>query len=115
MPRPAVPSDRRRKPVAGFPSQAAACAALAKRGLSPEEIGRKIGRDTYHVRAQLRRLSEGVKARSFVLPVRLARALEGAAAAREISEAELATRLLDVVINDDLFDALLGEPGGADV
>ena len=114
MPRAAVPSDGRRKPVAGYPSQAAACAALAERGLAPEEIGRRIGRDAYHVRATLRRLSHGEKPRSLTLPARFARELADEARSRSIAPSELAAHLLDTIVRDDLFEALLGEPGEAD-
>lgn len=114
MARRVAPIDTRRKPVAGYPSQAAACAALAERGLSPDEIGRKIGRDAYHVRAILRRMSHGARPRSFVLPARFALALANEARARGTDAVELATELLDAIVRDELFDALLGEPGNAD-
>ncbi|MBN9504955.1 MAG: hypothetical protein J0I69_02920 [Altererythrobacter sp.] len=110
MPRPAAKIDRRRQPVAGYPSQGAACLALAQQGLSDAEIGQQIGRDAYHVRATLRRLQLGERPRTLALPARLIGGLQDAAAARGLEPHELATALIDLIIRDDLFEALLGEP-----
>lgn len=112
MPKAAVSIDTRRKPAAGFASQAAACAVLSESGLSPHEIAQKIERHPNHVRAILRRLSLGERPRSFNLPTRVAGSLAPAAAARGLSPLQLATQLLEQIVRDDLFEALLGEPEG---
>lgn len=110
MSRAAVAVDRRRRPVAGYPSQTAACVALQAEGCDPDEIGRRIGRDPYHVRATLRRIEHGEKPRVLALPNRVVPGLAGEAAARGGTPAELALQLLERVIEDDLFEPLLGEP-----
>lgn len=114
MSRAAVQTDKRLKPVAGFPTQVAACAALADSGLEPEQIAARIGRDANHVRAVLRRLQVGEHVRTLALPATVLPGLREPAAARGITVAELAVELLDVIVRDDLFDALLGEPGATD-
>lgn len=102
-------ADARRRPCLGYRSQAQACAALADAGHSPEEIAGKIGRDANHVRATLRRVRVPAKARTFTLPLSLLRGLEGPAAERGITSSELAARLIEAIVVDDLFEALLGE------
>jgi hypothetical protein len=97
MRRPAA-VDQRRTPVAGFPSQAAACVALADAGQSPKDIAATIGRDINHVRAALRRVRVPAGARTFLLPLQLGHALRAPAAARGVAVAELAEQLLDVII-----------------
>lgn len=111
MSRPPVPVDTRRKPIAGFATQAEACLALTEEGLSPEAIGEKIGRDANHVRAAMRRLKAPPRARTFALPLRLASALEPAADARGVTPVELAVELIELIVRDQVVDALLGEPG----
>jgi len=99
-------------PILGYPTQGDACAALLDSGHSVEEIARKIGRSPTHVRAAVRRLRIAAKPRTFVLPLNLLRRLEPAAAARGIGPIELATQLFEVIVNEDVVDALIGEPGG---
>lgn len=110
MSRSPVTIDQRRKPVAGFPSVVAACVALADAEQPPEVIAEIIGRDANYVRATLRHVRVPPRPRSYALPRPVAVALEEPAKARGLTPRELAVQLLDVIVRDDLFDALLGEP-----
>jgi len=102
-------ADARRLSVLGYRSQVDACVALADAGLTPAEIGVRIGRDAGHVRAALRGRKAVPKPRTFTLPRHIIECLGSAAAARGIEPVELARQLLDTIVEDDLFDALLGE------
>jgi len=107
-------ADARLLPVLGFKSQVAACVALADAGNTPEEIAAKIGRDANHVRAALRGRKPAAKPKTFTLPLTVVACLDNEAAARGIDRTELALRLFEMIVGDDLFDALLGEPESED-
>jgi hypothetical protein len=96
-------------PVLGYPSVTAACKALAAEGLSPVEIGDRVGRDAIAVRNLLCAAKRGLVDRRLLLPLKMARALAEEAKMRGVTVAELVEQLLEVVVRDGLYEALLGE------
>jgi hypothetical protein len=96
-------------PTLGYPSITAACQALAASGLKPREIGERVGREANFVTGVLASGKDRLADRKLLLPMKMARALAEEGRARGISAAELVDQLLEVIVRDDLFEALLGE------
>lgn len=102
------------KATLGYPSRTAAIEALLAAGKTRDEIVETIGGSANSI-YQLINLSERrVTDRKVLLPRGLQRSLAMAAEARGTEPHSLVIELLEVIVQDDLFDALLGEPGGGD-
>jgi hypothetical protein len=99
------------KPTLGYPTRTAAIEAFLADGMEPRGIAAKLDVSLNSVQ-QLIYLSERRLAdRKIVLTRPMIDLLGGEAARRGTSAAELAHRLLELIVHDDLFDALLGEAG----
>ncbi len=99
-------------PILGYPSIAAACRALSAEGLTPVEIGERVGRSPLYVNTVLNSAWHSIGHRKLTLPFKLSKALAKEGQARGLDVAELAVALLDTIAENDLFEALLGEAGG---
>lgn len=97
------------KPVLGYPSRTAAIEALLGRGLTAQEIAREIGGSVNSVQRLMWQIQQRSTDRRITLSRLMIDSLRSEAARRGREPAELATRLLEVIARDDLFDALLGE------
>lgn len=97
------------KPVLGYPSRTAAIEALLASGLTPQQIAGEIGGSVNSVQRLMWQIERRTSDRRVTLPRTMIDALRGEAARRDCEPAELATRLLRVIVRDELFDALLGE------
>ncbi|MCG8357628.1 MAG: hypothetical protein MI920_18850 [Kiloniellales bacterium] len=104
------------KPTLGYESRTAAVIDLRGRGLSYHEIAARIGVPPKTVaalessagRARHRRPSEA-NGRTVVFPVDLLERLGPHAAARNVTVNELARRIVDTVIDEDLVPAVLDD------
>jgi hypothetical protein len=100
-------------PVLGYPTLVDAAEALLAEGKSVEQIAALVDRAPVQVRASLSSRAHARTPRTVVLPMDLYRTLSEAAQARGLEAPELVLQLLHVIARDDVFDALLGEPGEA--
>lgn len=98
------------RPTLGYPTRTAAVEALVAQGLSRREIADEIGGTENSVQQLIYFAEQRVAGRRVVLPRLLMQQLEEHAASRDTSAAELVCAVLEVVVRDDLFEPLLGEP-----
>ncbi len=105
------------KPALGYPSRTAAVLELRGQGIDDAEIARRIGirRETVEAlacsAAGRRRRPCEANGRTVVFPIDVLDALGPHAAARGISPNELARRLVETAIDDNLIDAVLDDRG----
>lgn len=102
------------KATLGYPSRTAAIEALLAQGLPIDDIVDQVGGTANSVHCLIATARNRVTDRKVILPRETIVALAAPAAARGITPAELVLQLLDVLIRDDVFDILLGEPGETD-
>ena len=106
------------KPTLGHPSRSAAVIDLRQKGLDYHEIAARIGVPPKTVaalessagRARKRRPAEA-NGRTVVFPIDLLERLQPHAAARNVTVNELARRIVDTVIDDNLVGAVLDDGG----
>lgn len=100
-------------PCMGFPSRTDAAMALKARGLTSRQIAEAIGISIPNVEALIasRQRTEGMKKHRPPpsLPAHIASALAPHAHNRGITAPELAARILETVIADQLIDAVLDD------
>lgn len=101
------------KATLGYPSRTAAVEALLAEGRSVDEIVETIGGTANSVYQLISLSQRRVTDRKVILSRELVNSLKAPAAARGIEPAELVLQLLEVIVRDDVFDALLGESGEA--
>lgn len=97
------------KPVLGYPSRTAAIEAFLLEGLSAQQIAGEIGGSVNSVQKLIWQIDRRTSDRQMTLSRPMIEALRTEAALRRCEPSELATRLLEVIVRDELFDALLGE------
>ena len=103
-----------RIPTLGYPSRTAAVMALLDQGLTIEEIAERIGISVHNVqnliyyRQKIPRQKDG-QAIAIRLNERLNSALAELATRRGVQPAEIATKILSTVIEEDLVDAVLDD------
>jgi len=106
------------KPTLGYPSRTDAVLALRRQGLDDVEIAQRIGirRGTVGAlacsaerRSDRQRRPAETNGRTVVFPIDVLDALAPHAAARDISPNELARRLVETAIDEDLVDAILDD------
>lgn len=111
------------KPCLGYPSRTDAVLALRANGLTTSAIAARIGIESTTVTAleasARRRSASRTHAprppqRPDAIPIdsQTLRALRPHAARRQISVPQLVRRLLDLMVDDSLVDALLDDDGG---
>lgn len=106
------------KPTLGFPSRSAAIIALQSEGLTTRQIADRLGIQPKNV-ISLAMSAMGAKKRvtlpaearghAIVLPIDVLGRLARHAEARGISTTELVRRLVGVVVDDQLVDAILDD------
>ena len=100
-------------PCLGYASRTDAAMALKARGLTSRQIANAIGINVTNVEALIasRRRSEKLEKHKPPpsLPAHMARALTPYAESRGITPPELAARILETVIADQLIDAVLDD------
>jgi transcriptional regulator len=104
----------RPKPTLCYPSRTAAVQALRKQGLTDMEIARRIGirRETVaalECSAGRRKRPAEQNGRTVLFPLDVLEALRPHAEARGIAPDELARRLIEAAIDDNLIDAVLDD------
>lgn len=110
----ATATNRRGHPVLGYPSKTAAIHAMLGEGLDEQTVADRLGMSKANVQ-RLKNAREGnITDRKVLLPRDVFSALRLQAEMRGTTALKLANQLLNQVVRDDLFDALLGEPGEAD-
>ena len=97
-------------PALGYPTKTAAIEALLGQGLDAKAIAEQLGCRKINVQRLIWQANRRVTDRKLVLPRRTLAGLTRAAEARGLTVEELVIGLLDFVIEEDAFDALLGEP-----
>lgn len=102
------------KPTLGYPSRTAAVQALRAAGITDPEIAQRIGirRETVAALAASgeRRVRPAERnGRTVVFPVDILTALAPHAVARGISVNELARRVVEAVVDDNLVTAVLDD------
>ena len=111
------------KPTLGYPSRTAAVLALRAQGLPDVEIADRIGipvktvvalecsADRYTGISGRRPRPAEINGRTVLFPVDVLEALRPHAEARGIAPNELARRLIEAAIDDNLIDAVLDDRG----
>lgn len=102
--------NRRNKPCLGYPSQKAAIAMMAARGLDSRDIARRARIPLSSVQAEMSALRRSRI--SFSVSGDVARELIPQAIARGITPGLLAQRVLENVLNGNLVAAVLDDVGG---
>ncbi len=102
------------KPTLGYPTRTAAVEAMLAQGLSRREIAREIGASENSIQMLIYLAERRLSDRRIVLQRAMAEALRGEAGRRGTTPCELARCLLEAIVRDELFDALLGECEAAD-
>ena len=111
------------KPTLGYPSRTAAVVALRQEGLDSQEIAHRIGISTATVAAleHSATRSQGRKnqtaeanGRTVLLSLDAIERLRPHASKRGITANELARRIVDVVTDDGMVDAVLDDKEGAE-
>jgi hypothetical protein len=98
------------KPTLGYPTRTAAVEAMLADGLSRREIASEIGGTENSIQMLIYLAKRRQADRKIVLSRPMIEVLRGEAARRGTKPAALAHHLLETIVSDDLFDALLGEP-----
>jgi len=107
---PEVRAHHGNRPALGYGSKTAAIEAWTADGVPIGEIAERLGMSRSGAASMLNAARRRIGHRKILLSVERAGSLSDVAQIYDCSVSELIDRLLEVVVRDDLAEALLGEP-----